>query len=406
MATKHDVIIIGAGPSGATAAYELALRGVKPLLLEKAGMPRYKACGGGLQHKTLNLLPLDLSQVIENQAIEDVVYNINFSHKFKHNISRSSEKPLIYCVKREKFDTVLCKKAIEKGATLLTGQHVKSISLSGEKINLKTNDDEFICDILIGADGASSTVAKSFKMLQDIKKSVAIDNVVVVDNDKLNKQKGTIMLDWGTVPSGYAWLFPKSDCFSVGVGSSQKVSKHLNIYLDYFKDYAGLPFQKNKLLRGHILPSRSLSNHIVNGRCLLIGDAAGLVDPFTGEGIYQSIYSGKLAAAVVSDFYFGRINNLWEYELQVNINIMKDIMNSRILMSIFNSMPKRSHKLMEDDRVWDAFCKIVRGEKNYSDLFEKLGPFKFIWGPAKVITSYIEKKRIAQFTQNSCIPTK
>ena len=195
MSIKEDVIIIGAGPAGAIAAYELAVKGIKPLVLEKEKFPRYKACGGALQHKILKILPFDISPIIE-----DDIHKITFLHQFKNEISKVSKEPLMHCIKRERFDTFLIKKAIEAGATFLEEQQINYITNCEGKVYLKSKDTEFECKILIGADGSNSIVAKSSKLMQNVSKSLAIQNEIEVNSDMLDSQKGSIILDWGTLP--------------------------------------------------------------------------------------------------------------------------------------------------------------------------------------------------------------
>ena len=109
--SKVEVLIIGAGPAGATLAYELARLGVKVLLLEKAQFPRRKTCGGGLNLRTVRLLPFDLTPIIEN-----VISGIYFSRRLDHPFARRYPEPFMVTVSREKFDQFLVREAEKAGA--------------------------------------------------------------------------------------------------------------------------------------------------------------------------------------------------------------------------------------------------------------------------------------------------
>lgn len=112
--SKVEVLIVGAGPAGSTLAYELARRGLKVLLMEKAQFPRRKTCGGGLNLRTVRLLPFDLSPIVEN-----VISGIHFSRHLDHSFTRRYPEPFMVTVSREKFDPFLVREAEKAGAFFL-----------------------------------------------------------------------------------------------------------------------------------------------------------------------------------------------------------------------------------------------------------------------------------------------
>ena len=119
----YDVIIVGAGPSGATLAYELAKRGIGVIVLEKEIFPRYKCCAGGITHKVLNLLDFDISE-----AIEETIYDIRFLYKLEKSYLGHYDKPLLYTVTRDAFDNLLVERAQQYGARFLDKQKVININ--------------------------------------------------------------------------------------------------------------------------------------------------------------------------------------------------------------------------------------------------------------------------------------
>jgi len=190
-----DVLVIGAGPAGSIFAYELkkAKPNIDILVVEKETMPRYKVCGGGLQVKSAKILPFSVESVIE-----DVIFSITFSHKCKKQFTRAYDKPIIYNVMRDKFDAYLIQKAQELGVFLLDGHTVKHINVEKGKIFIDANSRHLTCNILIGADGVMSIVAKSFGLMKNVSLSLGIESEISVSPNILKKNKGNIILDCGT----------------------------------------------------------------------------------------------------------------------------------------------------------------------------------------------------------------
>jgi len=394
MQKQYDVIIVGSGPAGAIAAYELVKRGVKCLILEKDVLPRYKVCGGGIPFKVTKYLPFDISSVVE-----DIIYGVTFSHQFQDEFCKRSDKPLLYCVMRDRFDSFLVNEAIKQGAILMDGQRVTGVQILEKQVLVTTIDYELSCQVVIGADGANSIVAKSLNLIQESSKSLGIQSEIIVDEKILSTQRGYIRLDWGTLPSGYAWLFPKAKQFSVGVVGPTIIGRALKSYLNKFKEYLGLLNSKTNLFRGHLLPFRLPKTNICKKKGLLVGDAAGLVDAFTGEGIFQAVRSSQIAASVVYDYLNKKSDDLSRYEELIDVQLMQELLSARLFLHLFNFFPGRFHMYMKNhDRLWNTFCRILRGEKSFTSIKKELGPFQFLWNPIDKITTAIEKRRLTTFS--------
>ena len=156
MTTDADVIIAGAGPAGSLAAFELARQGVSVLILEKSMFPRYKVCGAGLTYKILREIPFDVSPVLETR-----IHSIIFSSGFREGFTRTSDEPMLFCSNRDVFDDFLLKKALEAGARVIHGKKVMGVSQGNEFVTAVTRSGTYRSKLLIGADGASSAVARS-----------------------------------------------------------------------------------------------------------------------------------------------------------------------------------------------------------------------------------------------------
>jgi flavin-dependent dehydrogenase len=178
----YDVVVVGAGPAGATLACELAGRGIRVLLLEKEKFPRYKCCAGGVTGRTAKLLNFDISEVVE-----EVIHKISFTFNLGSPYLAQHSQPLIYTVMRDAFDHFVVQKAQQAGTVFMDGQKVTQIHESGDWVEIQTADNIFRSRLVVGADGASSTVARQLGLSRHIRYLAAIESEVTVSAEELSK---------------------------------------------------------------------------------------------------------------------------------------------------------------------------------------------------------------------------
>ena len=326
MKPSYEVIIVGAGPAGSTLAYELAKTGIGVLLLEKEKLPRYKCCAGGISIKAANLLGIDFHEVIEDSISGTVVTFKNDNHYQGHY-----DKTLIYMVTRERFDYVLVEKAAQAGATVMPGCKVEGANLEDRGVEVLTPVGSFQSKIVAGADGTGSIVANVMGLTNHISNIAAIQSEVLVPKEEMAKWRGNIGVDFGRISGGYGWVFPKADHLSIGMAFLHSRSKGLKQYYQKFLDSLNISSYTIAKQSGSLIPICKGEAVVSQGRAVLLGDAAGLVDPLTGEGIYNAILSAKLAAPAIQNSLLQDTVGLPDYQKAIEERVMPELKIARSL---------------------------------------------------------------------------
>lgn len=371
MARTCDVIVVGAGPGGSTAAYELAQAGASVLLLDRADFPRDKPCGGGVLISAVKMLPYSLDPVTE-QTITCFRVRYKRTWEFEHRY----HEPLAIMTQRSRLDAFMVEQAVAAGAEFRDGSPVRGID--GTSITL-ANGDVHEAGVIIAADGANGVVRRSLG-LPRLRGAVALEG----NADRSEQLAGrrwndAVGLELGSMPGGYGWVFPKADHCNVGLGGFPSAAPKLRSELS---SYAGCEsFDADALteLRGHHLPLRDPNSALVAGPVAFIGDAAGLVDPLSGEGIGNAIRSGQLAAEAALEFLSGESTDLSAYQRSIGAEIEPELRVARQLQALFHQCPWPYVQLLRhSDRFWTAFCRIVRGESSYTKFQSRLGPARVL----------------------------
>ncbi|MFH1297253.1 MAG: NAD(P)/FAD-dependent oxidoreductase [Bacteroidota bacterium] len=382
-----DVIVAGAGPAGTMAAYELARKGVDVLILEKARFPRYKVCGGGLTWKIRDKIPFDISPVVEREIV-----SVRFSCNYSNFFTRTSPDPLILCTMRQNLDQFLLDQALAAGARIQHGEHISALHPVGPSIVIQTRNTNFRSRVVIGADGTSSMVARCSGLHQDLRPGLAWEAEMDAEEEELERYGQTVFLDWGTFPGGYGWIFPKRDHFSIGVGGPASLSGYLKRYNEQFIQSSGIRFTGIRSLKAWPIPMKTRKGLFHYGQVVVAGDAAGLTDPLTGEGISYAIRSGTMAGRAVFSYLQGDTGALASYSEEINHELMPEILEAERIKAIFNTVPHTIHRLVEErERVWKAFGKILKGERTYADVRDEFGKWKFLWGLACYVAGHISR---------------
>ena len=361
-----DVIVVGAGPAGATAARLLAAWGISVLLLERCRLPRYKPCGGAITKRTIQFLaPLDISPVIETWVRKLVVQSPN-----GESFTADLPEGLIATVMRDKFDTYLTDAAILAGAKLKSGEPVLRCEQGLGGVEVITARETYRCLALIGADGANSVVAEQLGLKP---KRRAVSIVVELSPEARERWDDSIHLHFPFNLNGYAWCFPKGDHLSAGIYTRSPQIPNwrewLHLYLANLELSDCLDRQK---IRGHTIPIADKRSVFHKGNVIVVGDAAGVADPFTGEGISWAIYTGRLAAAFVRAFLEGERDALSDYTRAVRKEVLGEMNAANRFAKILFSLPQFSFRhFLRQEPVLNNFAKLLGGEVTYRELWNK-----------------------------------
>lgn len=372
MTARYDAIVVGAGPAGSTAARQLARGGAKVLLLDRAVFPRDKPCGGGLTFRADDANDIDLSPVTERE-----IYGVRISVKLGRHFERTSPQLLARMTQRRNLDQFLVEHAVEAGAEFRDGINVSSLQIDGGTAVVRSNGDAYSSRVLIGADGVNGMTSNALGLEPRSEVAVAFEANLPATGALMDHWSRFIALDLGGIPGGYGWVFPKGDHLNVGVGGWKSVGPTLRDRLSQLCAFYG--FDESQLFghRGYQLPLRRDDQAIVHGPAMLAGDAAGLVDPLSGEGIWAAFVSGRLAAQEAQRYLAGETRDLLGYQRALNAEMREEILTSRRLQHIFQRLPSVAILMLKyNDAFWRYLTEIIRGEITYPDLPRKLGPLR------------------------------
>jgi geranylgeranyl reductase family protein len=323
---SYDVIVVGSGPAGSTAAYHLGEAGLKVLVIEKEDLPRYKTCGGGLSTRFLReCFPFSFDPVVSSD-VKAMSYDMG-----DFSVTIPVRPGEIGMVMRSDLDRYILSHA---RVDLHQADAVTHIEEKLDQILVTTRSGRtFRTRYLIGADGANSMVAHAVGLRKQKELAGAIEVEAQVDAQTLQNFQGRPVFIFGELPYGYLWIFPKQDHLSVGIAALHPKRGELQSRLKSVMKRYGIVVE-NVPLHGHPIPIYTRRQPISTRRVLLVGDAAGLADPLSGEGIRYAIKSGRLASqAIIS-------GQPAQYEVMIYHHILRNHQLALVIARIFYRLQK------------------------------------------------------------------
>jgi geranylgeranyl reductase family protein len=374
---SYDAIVVGAGPAGSTAARLLSQGGASVLLLDKHSFPRDKPCGGGVTLRAASVQDLDLSSVIER-----TIYGARFSLRLGSSFERRFHQPLTYMTQRCRLDEHLARQAAAAGADFHDEEAVRSVEGAGERsrgqvLTVRTDKGIYTCRVLVGADGANGVTARASGLQTRFEEAVALEGNVPFARDIPADWREYVGIDLGGLAGGYGWVFPKAEHLNLGVGAWKYAGFTLRPKLAELSRRYGFEPRALENLRGHHLPVRIHGSPIASGPVALAGDAAGLIDPLSGEGIHMAFASGRFAAEHGLRYLAGESASMAGYERAVDAELQPELDISRRLQELFHFAPPPYLALMRrSEKFWLFFCHLIRGELTYLDFVRMIGPLR------------------------------
>ena len=366
----YDVAVVGAGPAGSTAAWAAASAGCRVLLLEKAAMPRYKTCGGGIVGASARALPTGLAL-----PLKDEVDTVEFTMNGRLRRVRRTTRPLFGLLDRAEFDAALAQAAVAAGATLRDGSAVQRVDEDDAGVRLSLAGGEVVrARVAVGADGSASRLG-AYVGVQLSEVDLGLEVEVPVPPDVATAWRGRVLLDWGPLPGSYAWVFPKGDSLTVGVISARGEGDATRRYLRDFVARLDLHRFPSARSSGHLTRCRQEGSPLSRGRVLVAGDAAGLLEPWTREGISYALRSGRLAGEAAARMAAGVPGAAGEYQAAVEATLGREMRVGRQLRQAFQRRPIAFHAAVTTvPAAWHVFCDAVRGQTTFADVLRRRAP--------------------------------
>jgi len=350
---RYDVAIVGAGPAGSTAAYRLARAHARVLLIDKARFPRDKPCGGGLTMRAVRQLPFSVEAVVE-----DRITRARCRLRYGPVLERESSRVLCLMTQRRRLDAFMVERAVEAGATFRDGVHV---AVESEK-ELRVDGEPVEVDALIGADGANGITARSLGLGGAIVNGVALEGNLSYEELPAGDWRGMLLLELATIPGGYGWIFPKADHVNVGVGGWGEEGPNLRQHLRVLCEQHGIELRRLTDVRGHRLPMRRPPTVLARGRALVVGDAAGALDPVSGDGIYEALVTSRLASQHVLALLQGHADDFEGYAAAVHEELDPLATAGWGAKIALDRFPRTVFAIMRLPVTWRVLEKLMLGE--------------------------------------------
>jgi geranylgeranyl reductase family protein len=365
-----DVAVIGAGPAGLAAARAAAQAGARTVVLERAAHPRYKTCGGGLIGASLAALGDGI-----RLPVRDEISASTFTLRGKREKTRVHRTPMLAMVMRDEFDDELRRAAAGAGAVLREHCLVRGLSQQPDlaRVHL-TAGEEVTARVVIGADGSSGVSARHVGV-RYAQVDLGLELEILVPPPVRDSWRGRILLDWGALPGSYAWVFPKDDRLTVGVIATRGHADYTRQYLRDFVDRLGLAGFGTAQDSGHLTRCRADDSPVRKGRVLVAGDAAGLLEPCTREGISFALRSGRLAGQVAAQAAQASPAGPPDQELDgylalLGQELIPEMRAGRLLFRAFARHPGLFHAGLATPRGWRAFVEVCSGDASFHALAE------------------------------------
>ncbi len=307
---SFDVIVVGGGPAGATAAYQMGQAGAKVLLLDKAkAFPREKPCGGGLSARLLQRFPYVRNFLTSGEVPVNPVARVHLESPDGTRVVYQQNDPILYLIRRWEFDAALFRRA-QSVCEVRNGVTIRRCQVDTAHVELESTEGEtFVAPLVIGADSANSVIARHTGLRSEAAhKEYAVDMMEETDYSRLQvaDREAIYLFLTLTQTFGYGYIFPKTEHLNLGFGCKLdwyltalrgKGAEHHAEWVDTLKGKGDVTGETDpSRYKAFPIPVSGPLAQTYTDRVLLAGDAGGFVNAFTAEGIFYAMVSGSLAA--------------------------------------------------------------------------------------------------------------
>jgi len=364
-----DVAVIGAGPAGAMAALAAASQGKRVVILERFRIPRHKTCAGGLIGVSMNALPAGFTPPVQATAT-----SFTFSLSGGPERTKTSRRPLVNLVRRDEFDALLVDVAVAAGAAVYDNTVVTHLTVEDDAVRVTTrNQGDMRARVVVGADGSAGRSAAYVGVVLD-QVDLGLEVELVTPSGQAGDWADRILIDWGTIPGGYAWVFPKGGTLSVGVIAERGHPDLTRSYLSEFLARLDLDQQEVVVSSGHLTRCRTRDSPLYRDRVLVAGDAAGLLEPWTREGISFALRSGTIAgrsaAQAASAASAAEVTAVMKaYAEEISATLAPEMNGGRMFMRAFTRHPRIFYTaIILLPKAWDFVVQAISGDTNFADI--------------------------------------
>jgi geranylgeranyl reductase family protein len=348
---EWDVAVVGGGPAGLSAALAAASAGARTIVLERAEHPRYKTCGGGLIGASL-AVAVPRIPVPAREVVDAITFTRDGRRAFTR---RSGRNPVLTLVRRDDFDHAWYRAAVEAGVAVRQNSMVRAVAQDDSTATVTLSDGTRItAAVVIGADGSAGFTSRYVGVTLE-QQDLGLEVELAATEEDRRTWRGRVLLDWGPHPGSYGWVFPKDDELTVGVIMEKGHGAATKEYLTAFVARLGLADRRVVRDSGHLTRCRRPDSPLRKGRVLVAGDAAGLLEPWTREGISYALRSGTWAGEAAAR------GDLESYERRVAEELLPEMAAGRRLLKVFAKRTGLVHAAMATPLGWRAFASFCGG---------------------------------------------